>query len=208
MQRFIQQRFQSGDLTPNSRLDEIKHIGDYLYDRLRRSLAPNRQILTIRMFARRIENMSIDALKSTLQKALQNARNNQCVRTPGQPKYHVPDYNYKGYEAMINLIKVLARNGDGHRLGQRFNFDANRLRMPPKRSEDSRFTPCLTRRTCQGSWRDGLCQPSSQSRGFPGVHGYTGQKKNRRTIFSPRGQHAQSDNVRYSWRKPRRMQKL
>ena len=212
MQRTLQQAFRRGDLTPQSTMDQVKHIGPYLYNRLRRIFASGAQTLTIRSFARRIERLTLDTLRFRLQRALQNRRNNQCVRSNGQALYHVPDYNYKGYEILLALIKVLARNGDGHGLGNRFNFDARQLRMPTRRDPASKTVPCVSNtRSCRrngGRWSQGLCHPPSATRGFPGVQGYSGQKRSLRSTDTLRGNYVRTPNSQTSWRRPGRMTKL
>lgn len=210
MQRQIERQFRNNILTPQSELIEINHIGNYLYERLKKKFNNTRR-LSIKTFARKIQNLSIDTLKRKLQIALQNKRNNQCVRTPRKPLYHVPDYNVKGYEAIISLIKILARNRDGHGLGSNFTFDENLLRMPARRHDESKHLPCLSRSTClrnNGTWNDGLCQPNHTRRGFPGIHSYTGQKMSRRTNKMQRGQYASSRNSNTKWRRPSRLNKL
>ena len=219
MQRFLKKSFEDGDLVPQSKLYEIKHIGDYLYKRLLRSFAPNRQSISIQKFANSIQRLSIERLKEKLQTALQNKRNNQCVQSPGLPKYHVQDYNQKGYEVMISLIKIMARNDDGYALGRNFAFDASRLRMPARRSESTKTLPCLSRRQCRsnrGIYHNNTCLPPNNARGFAGVFPYSGQKLKPRNRNQPlggvnnsiqRGRYINSPSSNVSWRKPGRMRK-
>ena len=219
MQRSIERSFRNNSLTPGSELIDVKHIGPYLYTRMRQQFAAGAATLTIRRFAGRIQNMGIDNLKKKLHTALQNARNNQCIRTPNRALYHVQDYNQKGYEAMINLIKVLARNGDGHNLGRNFRFDATRLRMPAMRNDDSKS--CLSRAACRqnnGIWHDNLCQPPRNARGFAGVFPRSGQKTIRQRDRSQplgshrnsirRGRYARAPNSQTLWRRPGVMRKV
>lgn len=220
MQRFITRQFRDNILTPRSELIDIKHIGPYLYRRLKGEFASRSITMTIRSFARRIENLQLDNLKRKLQKALQNQHNNQCVTLPGYAPYHVSDVNEKGYEAMISLIKVLDRNGDGYGLGRNFVFDSTQLRMPQKRSAITKTVACLPRNRCVtrgATWHNGLCQPLSNARGFAGVYPYSGQKtrsRNRRGRLGSinnsvrRGQYARSPNGRVEWRRPGRMSKV
>lgn len=219
MRAIIKQQFSDGLLTPRSELSDIKHIGEYLYKGLKRTFAPNLNNLSIRTFSNKIKRLTLSELKTKLQSALQNKRNNQCINDK-MFKYHVPDYNRKGYEAMINLIKVLARNEDGYRLGNNFSFNANQLRMPPARSDDTKFVSCLSRQTCRrngGNWNNGMCHPSSNSQGFSGIHPYSGQKtkprNSRHKIGSinnsiRRGRYVNSPNSQIMWRKPGKMRKL
>ena len=216
MQRLIVQQFRNGLLSPNSELQELKYIGPYLYKRLINEFDNTRNTLTIRRFSQKIFNMSINTLKHKLQKALQNRRNNQCIRN-GTNLYHVPDFNEKGYEVMINLIKVMDRNLDGYGLGNRFTFDSRLLRKPPKRQDQS--VSCKARNTCnnRGIWINNLCIPTnSRTRGFPGVFPYSGQKTYKRSRNNAlgsihnsirRGQYV-NDSRNVYWRKPGRMPKI
>ncbi len=220
MQRFITRQFRDNILTPQSELIDIKHIGPYLYRRLKQEFASRARTISIRSFARKIENLQLDNLKRKLQKALQNQHNNQCITIPGYEPYHVADVNEKGYEAMISLIKVLERNADGYGLGRNFVFDASRLRMPPKRSTISKNVSCLNRNNCAangGVWHNRLCQPPSNARGFAGVYPYSGQKtksRNQRASLGSinnsirRGRYVRSPNRRVEWRRPGRMSKV
>lgn len=219
MQRRIETSFRNGSLVPTSELKELRHIGEYLYDRLVREFAPQNRTLSIRGFARKIQHLNSSVLKHRLQSALQNRRNNQCVRTPGRLPYHVPDFNIKGYEVMISLIKVLDHNRDGYGLGRNFAFASADLRMPRRRHDDAKTVACLSRASCRqhgGIWRDGMCQPSVRSTGFAGVHPFSGQKVARRRAASPlgsvhnsirRGRYA-STGGQMQWRRPGPMQKI
>ena len=121
---------------------------------------------------------------------------------------------------MISLIKVLDRGQDGYNLGHNFIFNAYRLRMPTRRSEDTKSIPCKSRNSCRrsgGQFYDGLCQPSSNSHGFPGVYPYSGQKtKKTQNHRKPRGSlHNSIRRGRYAdsptqniWRRPGRMRKI
>ena len=220
MQRFITRQFRNNELTPRSELIDIKHIGPYLYRRLKREFSSRANTMTIQSFARKIQNLQVDNLKRKLNKALQNQHNNQCVTIPGYEPYQVADVNEKGYEAMISLIKVLDRNGDGHGMGRNFIFDASQLRMPHKRSAITKIVPCLPRNRCVangGIWHNGACQPPSNARGFAGVYPYSGQKttsRNRRARLGSmnnsvrRGRYVRSPNGRVEWRRPGRMSKV
>ena len=211
MQRIIVRMFRNGDLTPLSPIIDVPSIGPYLYARLKRSLSPRTRELTIRMFAHKIRRMNTDRLKTTLQRGLQNRRNNECVRSrPRRPLYHVPDFNLYGWKAIISLIKVLHRNQDGHQLGNGFVFDVNSLRMPHARSESAKTLPCVSRQRCGrqgGTYRDGLCQPPNAARGFPGVHLHSGQRA-RRGQGNIRGRYATSANRQTMWRRPGSLRKL
>tara|TARA_B110000008_G_scaffold187223_1_gene186033 strand:+ start:755 stop:1426 length:672 start_codon:yes stop_codon:yes gene_type:complete len=223
MQRYLSQEFQRGDLQPSSEMIEIKHIGPYLYNRLIKEFSRSR-ILTIRTFANRISSMSIDLLKRKLTKSLQNKRNNQCIPNGNKNNndlYHVQDVNQKGYEILLHLIRLLSRNGDGHNLGANFQFDASRLRLATRRSEDAKTSGCLSRSRCRrhgNTWHDSLCQPGRRSNGFYGVHPYSGQKtKQNRNARKPlgsinnsirRGRYARSPNSNILWRRPGRMRKV
>lgn len=212
MQREITRQFTQNKLVPSSQLIELPFIGEYLYKRIVRKFAQNSRNLTIRGFARRIQNMSANTLIRKLQEALQNKRNNQCVQsdTGRYGYYHVSDYNLKGWESMISLIKVLNNGRDGHGLGNNFSFDARQLRMPRRRDESTKYASCLTPRQCRRSnnvYHNGLCQPQTNRIGFQGVSPYGGQKiksnNNRR-----RGNYSSSPNGRYLWRHSGRMRKV
>jgi len=216
MQRQLIALFRNGSLQPSSELVDLKHIGPYLYARLKREFAPTSQRLTIRMFSNRIKNLSIEALKKKLQKSLQNRRNNQCVASNNTAFYHVADFNEKGYEILISLIKVLDKNGDGYNMGNGFRFNANELKKPTKRSDDTKYMSCLSRVQCRrngGNWSQGVCIPSNDRTGFPGVSPHSGQKTRSRIqshrlgSFNNsirRGQYVRSG--RYLWRRPGSMQ--
>ena len=77
MQQEITNRFAAGDLRPSSDIEDLKYIGPYLSERLRAAFNPRGRRLTIRVFARRIAPLSIQELRSRLQRAL-NRRANQC----------------------------------------------------------------------------------------------------------------------------------
>lgn len=212
MQRELERDFRNGILTPRSTLLEIKFIGDYLYRRLIREFARNHASLSIQRFATRIQNLNLQSLKERLQKALQNKRNNQCVsKYRGGPEYHVADVNEKGYEAMVALIRILAQNRDGYNLGAGFRFDGTRLRKPRRRDDDTKFVPCLSRRSCNRrnyAFRNGVCIPRSRSNGFIGVGRHTGQKITRHSRnLTRRGTYTQRSNG-VSWRKPGRLSKI
>ena len=197
MQRRIARMFQDGDLRASSTLNKVPYIGAYLYRGLRTAFAPRAQNITIRRFARAIEVLDLTTVKSCVQRALQNARNNQCIQT-STDVYHVADYNQKGYEAIIALIKVLARNP----LGRYFAFDARRLRLPPYRGHSAKRYPCLSRRRCpSGRWYDGLCQPRHTENGFDGVHPFSGQTRHRNASRRRRGRYARSRSAKH-WRRP------
>lgn len=209
MRATIRRAFADGTLTPQSTLDELKHIGPYLYRRMTREFAPTRRRLTIRTFASRISPMSLDVLKSRVQRSLQNERKNQCVPSTQGKTYHVADFNTKGYEAILTLIRVLARNEDGYNLGRRFQFDGSRLRMPPQRTDNTKFIAChRTRSRCRrnsGVWADGQCHPRGRARGFPGVSPYSGQRYDRRRIMH--GQYSRKSKTE-RWRRPGRLNKV
>lgn len=219
MQRQIQQSFQSGTFTPQTHLIELKHIGPYLYDRLRKTFAPNLQSLSFRRFARSIENLQLSTVKKKLQTAVQNRRNNQCIQTNSDVSHHVRDFNEKGYEALISLIKVMSRNNDGYNLGVRFVFDAAQLRMPRRRDDSTKTLPCLSRVRCGprgGRFHNGLCLPPTNATGFSGVFPRSGQKTyNRNNNYElgssknsvRRGNYVNDPNSRTLWRKPGRMRK-
>jgi hypothetical protein len=213
MQREIARRFARNDLNPSSQLIELPHIGEYLYKRILRKFAPNNRIITIRGFARRIQNMNINTLITKLQEALQNKRNNQCIQTNTNRFgfYHVPDYNLKGWESMISLIKVLNNGRDGYALGNNFSFDIRQLRMPRRRDENTKYASCLSPRQCRRSnnvYHNGLCQPHTHTIGFQGVRPYSGQKIKSNHNSRLRGHYAASPNRRYLWRHAGRMRKV
>ena len=93
MEAELARRFRDGELVPSSSVREIKHIGAYLGARLRDAFNPRARELTIRVLARRIAPLSIDQLKSRLQRALQNEHANECVNSRTYGRYHVRDMN-------------------------------------------------------------------------------------------------------------------
>lgn len=207
--------FQNQQLAPASELIEVPHIGPYLYDRIRREFTTNVRSLSIRGFASSVQNMSLDTLQRRLQKALQNARNNQCVssRRPYR-SYHVPDVNKLGYAAMIGLVKTIgAGNDGGHNLGRNWRLDASRLRLPRERSNGSKYLSCIkTRTACQnrgGVFVNRMCQPQPGDEGFPGVRPHAGQKVATRNNTNPRrGNYVQSANGATQWRMPGALPKV
>ena len=209
MQREIVRRFRDGRLLPTSSMMDVPHIGPYLFHRMKREFAPNRASFTLRMFASRIQSLTHQQIAHRLQRALQNRRNNQCVPTQSPTTnngmYHVADYNLHGYKAIVSLVQVMASHRDGHNLGRNFTFDARRLRAT-HRDHDSKYVPCMSRARCTGIWYDRMCQPSAQTRGFPGVAGRTGQKFASNKLR--RGQYAKSPQGGRTWRRPRRMVKV
>lgn len=212
LQRRMRRMFATGELRPSSLLTDVPFIGDYLYGRLQRTLECTRRPLTIRRFATRIAPLPIDQVKSILQVAMQNRRNNQCVvQSHTGRSYHVADYNVKGYESMIALLRCLGAGSDGSGLGAPFVFDARRLHPPRSRHADTKHLPCVrSRRACErlgGVYYDGLCQPVRSRRGFPGVASHTGQK--RASGRRRRGRYAQAPDGRQTrWRRPGPMPKV
>lgn len=219
MRRSIRSSFENGTLTPQSELIELKHIGSYLYRRLQREFSPN-HTLTIKRFANKIQNLSLHDLKHRIHKALQNLRKNECIAT-NSGLHHVQDVNEKGYETIINLIKVLANNEDGHNLGRNFRFEASRLRKPPKRHDITKAVSCKKRNECLNAnetWNNGLCKPSNNSiKGFSGIYPFSGQKtykrNNRYVIGSIRnsrkhGKYSHNSNTNVMWRRPGKLRKL
>ena len=209
MQAEIARRFRTGELTPRSSVEDVKHIGPYLADRLRQTFSPRARVLTIRVFARRIAPMTIEQLRSKLQRALQNERSNQCVPSSTYGRYHVRDVNDRGWRACRALVHTLARGRDGHGLGAGFAFDYTRLRNPPARGEEAKHVGCVrTRRACiraGGVWHDGLCMPPSHQRGFEGVSPHSGQRL--RHGQRRRGDYATSPGGE-RWRRPGRLTRL
>ena len=203
MQAEIARRFQDGSLVPASGIEEIKHIGDYLAEGLRRTFSPQSRRLTIRVFARRIAPLSVEELRAKLQRALQNRRANECVADSSSAQYHVRDVNMYGFKACRALIHALAKGRDGHGLGANFRVDYRRLQNP-RRREDAAYMSCLSRRACGlagGVWADRLCLPSPGQRGFEGVGPYSGQKKLRSSRERVRGQYAVARSGE-QWRRP------
>ena len=209
MQTEIARRFRDGELVPRSSIEEIKYIGPYLADRLRRTFNPNARSLTIRMFARRIAPLSIEQLRSKLQRALQNERPNQCVPSGAYGRYHVKDINDMGWRACRALVHTLARGRDGYGMGAGFAFDYRRLRNPPTRGQEAKHVGCIkSKEDCarsNGVWSDGLCMPADNQRGFEGVNPYSGQR--RRHGQRVRGQYAVSP-AGSRWRRPSRLPRL
>lgn len=210
MQTEIARRFQRGELTSRSSVDELKHIGPYLAERLRATFSPRAAQLTIRVFARRIAPLTIEQLRSKLQRALQNERGNQCVPSAKHGRYHVRDVNDRGWRAMRALVHALANGRDGHGLGAQFAFDHTRLRNPPARGEQAAHVGCVrTRRGCLragGAWSNGLCMPTANESGFEGVAPYSGQRRRRGQTV--RGDYVVSPVTGARWRRPRSMARL
>ena len=209
MQAEIARRFRDGELTPASSIQTLKHIGPYLADRLRRTFNPNARRLTIRVFARRITPLTIQQLRSKLQRALQNERTNECVQSLTYGRYHVKDVNEMGWKACRALVHTLARGRDGHGLGAGFVFDYRQLRNPPARGHEAKYVGCIkSKEDCvraNGVWSDGLCMPRTDQRGFEGVSPYSGQR--RRLGQRVRGQYAVSPAGK-RWRRPGALHRL
>lgn len=180
--REIRRGFQTGALTPATRLYELRHIGPYLYRRLVRAFArAGAGQLTIRGFFHGIRRLDSDALKSRLQRALQNERNNRCVPSRRSPngKHRVADYNRLAYKTMLSLARAGAAGDDGHGLCAGARYDARALRLPAYREEITKHVSCSGRRGCRGVYADGLCQPARRARGFDGVSPFAGQASGR-----------------------------
>lgn len=214
MRRSIRIAFENGTLSPESELVDLKHIGPYLYRRLKKEFAPSASRLTVKRFISKIKRLSFTTLKQRLQKSLQNRRSNECVRSTNNTLYHVPDLNEKAYEAIICLIKVLAFDRGIH-----FTFDASQFRKPPRRSDIAKTISCTSRRNCQrlgGEWNNNLCMPRQNVQGFSGIYPHSGQKMYRRDYTRPlgslrnsvrRGRYSKSRTDSF-WRRPGTLRKI
>lgn len=161
----LQRDFAAGRLTPDSGLEEVRGIGEYLLQRIQVHLAiPGR--LTIRAFWNRTRTLSTDRIRGFLMRALQNERANQCVskRTSTSPRrtYHTQDVNQRAYEVVVALLDR-NRNQTTVRYGPL-------MRRMPSRSTASKECGCMD--PCGGRWcriaDDGACVPRRGGRGFLG----------------------------------------
>ena len=204
----VRRLFDDGDLVPRSRVSEVPHIKEFLANGLRREFAPRMPYLTLSTFARRIAALDRETLKRRLQRALQNARANECV-----DGYHVRDINLLGWQACIALIKVMHRGHDGHGLGQRFAFDPSTLRAPPARSGVAKRSACMSKRVCRRTrgaiYHQGLCMPRNpRVYGFEGVGKRSGQRSSRRTRSSRGRRHVAHPSGYGSWRRAGSVRRL
>ena len=202
----IRAEFNSGRLNENSHITELKGIGEYLANGLQRTLAPGRPRLTIDGLANRVARMNTNQVNSTLQRALQNARSNQCA-----DEYHIRDVNKRGWRVIVALLRYL----DGQK---NFAFDAQQLRYPANRSNSAKHCGCISsRRRCQSlegqrlgcTWHQSLCQPRSpHAVGFEGIGDMPGQRARamtpqmRRRARRSRMHYTDGDDV---WRFPGRI---
>lgn len=203
--------FRDGSLRPSSSMRDVPYIGPYLHEGLRRVFAPGKHTITINRFARSIELLERDVVMEKIQRALQNARANRCVRNP--TPYHIPDVNTMAWRSVVTLVRIMSRGDDGYGLGRRFQFDARRLRMPTNRQRASKSSACLTRRECatrrDSIFSDGLCMPLSRNtKGFDGVGNHPGQKTSKRTRYSRGAKYARHPSGRCRWRRPSRQWRL
>lgn len=190
----LRRAFRRGELTPQSSVNELKYIGDYLGSRLRASFGGGRAgPLTVARLAAKTRNLSGDRLRKKISEIMQNLRGNQCVPVSSRrPRalYHVPEVNRGGWITLVALFKTLHRGDDGYGLAPRgYRADLSLFR-DRQRTEDAKRCGCFSRpRSCRASptgcvWMDRLCQPaSSRARGYPGVGSRPGQKisaRNRR----------------------------
>lgn len=183
--RQLRGAFQSGGLTPLSRVSDLKYIGDYLSRRLRRLFG---NPLTLSALARRTRSLSTSTLRSRIDAALQNERGNQCVPGSRVVSYHVPEVNRGGWITLVALFKTFDRGDDGYNLAPRgYRADLSRF-VDVGRSASAKRCGChSTRIACHQSasgcvWADRLCQPQSNgARGYPGVGNRAGQKLSTRS---------------------------
>jgi hypothetical protein len=137
----IKQMFRDGELTPQSRLRDLPHVGQWLSDRLSRFFDGAD---TIEELYESVQDMWPQDLVMKLKTTLQNRRYNRCI--PGAREV-VGDFNWPGLNTLLSLLRVLAEGlrvnerlrGRGrwlvrpHRFAHITRASAhNMLRMPPR----------------------------------------------------------------------------
>ena len=206
MERRIRRAFVDGDLQPQSNIEDIPFVGEYLGARMHRAFAPGRRNgLTIRGFVGASGRGSVATASDRIKRALQNDRANQCVRNPHP--YRIADVNTMGWRAVVALLRVIGRGQDGHNLGLRLTFDPRRLRLPTIRSRAAKRSGCITRAECRRApdmvFSDGLCMPrSSRTRGFDGIGRHPGQKASYGTQYARQSRYARHPSRQSAWRHP------
>jgi hypothetical protein len=193
----VEEQLRDGVLDASSLLTEVRGLGPYLESRLRRTFS-REDPMTVGDLWSATRNMNTDQVLRTMYRALQNRRGNQCVSDrlasgDGSPKYHTPDVNVHGFEAVMVLlnhartrppIRVESTGGRGRTSGRGNGRGRGGVRygpLPhglPSRSRESSSCGCRVR--CDGpcvSTEDGVCVPRSpRARGFVGSPPHPGQK--------------------------------
>ena len=161
-------------------LTALPGIGKYLEGRVRRALLPPQRRLPITMyeFVDALRPLSTTRVVLILQRALQNARSNQCVASSparnmmaSPPRtYHTGDINEIGYEALVALLDYAKRNRLFGLRQFRYVAPLPRLR---RRNRATRNCGCRSREECRHApsctYVDGLCVPKdNRVRGFTG----------------------------------------
>lgn len=171
----VQRDLASGTVSGADPLVRVRGIGPYLAARLADGLgvpAP----LTLDDFWERTRPLSTARVQRLLERALQNARGNQCA-SPGtvarrhEETYHVGDINEFGYQACIALL-------DDQRARRAVRYGALPKRLPA-RPRGSRECGCRAPADCTGlciRTDDGACVPRAHNaRGFVGVRPHPDQ---------------------------------
>ena len=179
MYRKLSERFRDGSLRPTSKLNDLPHIGPYLYERLHKTYRPNSGDITVRQFVKATKLFTTAQLKASLQASLKNERANLCVGKRDSPKYHVSDVNEMGFCTMVALLRVLKANGDGYNLAQGMVANPANIPYPKMRTEAAKYGPCKGKTSCKASkgllWKSKQCIYKDAS-GFQGISILPGQQ--------------------------------
>ena len=184
VRRFVTAALASGDVRGATPLTQVRGIGTYLAERLRRAL--RRPVpLTVDALWRFARPRQLPGLVSLLKRALQNERANQCVSTrvsnSDRRVYHTGDVNEHGFAAVAALINY----------DRQANGIAGRLPLQlPVRASGARKCGCHTSaQACRAAAEcaladDGItCVPRAHNaRGFEGVLRFTDQSEARASL--------------------------
>ena len=188
VRRAVTRALADGTVTALSPLSDVPYVGDYLVARLSRFPRPNAAapaVTTVGDLWRATENMTTTVLIGHVQRALQNARGNQCVlssprqqRRRGEAHYHTADVNTAGYAAIITLLAaapapVRYRLQTQHHLPSARAAGSKRCGCHTSRSACTRDNACTLA-------DDGVaCVPRAENaRGFDGVSPLPDQNAN------------------------------
>lgn len=162
--------FTNGVWDGKTPLVALPAVGPYLEARLRRALRKQGP-LDIEEFVKGFRGLGTNRVMEILQRALQNARSNQCVSrsraSPAARKYHTGDINEHGFASIAALLDY-ARTQRLFQAGLRFDAP---LPRPSTRGRASRSCGCLARNECTSPcvYVNGGCFPrDSRVRGFQG----------------------------------------
>ncbi len=170
MDAYVRQLFEKSEVTPQTRIDALKGIGEYLYTRLKRGLNV-RGDLTISKFVKKFRNKTSSEITEMLQLMLQNKRANQCVGTKYNSKsfkkYHTRDVNKRGYNVCVAILRYAKKNFEPQ-------LTFGRLRNAVNQTKDTQHCGCLRKTQCQRNsscmYKNRTCIPKNKRAiGFEGA---------------------------------------